>query len=544
MTTVLPAGLAPWAEALSLLDADLAAALGPLLRGLDGLMSRHADDPGAGGDPDGYGGISTRGTPERILASEWLLADELPLEFLRRVASGELLHLEPARRAPRRRGGVAVVLDCGPDQLGACRLVQLAALVVAYRRAQARGGELAVGLLGDEVGTWRTGGLGPILSGWLRGRRATVADPTQAAEWTAVLDPEDELWVFCGPRLSRALPGRRGVLVASESTWDDAGVTSVRVACADASVELAVPQHAIALRALRGGVFRSVTASVARSEGIRQARFMGAEARLLALGRDDAELLSVSVRDNSPSPKLKRYQLPGPAIAASCLGKRMIAAVIVDDELRIHTIGKRLGLVRDIAVSLSDFDTPPVPGLSPMHYDGRELLLPVAGKWYRICEDGLQSADDIAAVGTAPFNNLRVVREIEGRLVYRTWVSDSLDTRILFGPDDTMAWSDAPGLWHLTMDGREQGPVSTEDDAIGVVCLEDKPVLITLSGSGLIVRAVSAAGVRTHTKWSGGFAPPTLHPTRPWIVVQRTETTVQVGDLATGHILLTLSDRP
>src|SRR5260221_7467547 len=123
----LPPALAPWASTLALLDIELAAALGPVVRQLDQLISRH--DPGLGkhGELNGYDGITRRGDPARILASEWAIADAVPEEFLRRVAAAELLHLAPACQQDQSRGRGAILVDTGPDQLGAARLVQLAA---------------------------------------------------------------------------------------------------------------------------------------------------------------------------------------------------------------------------------------------------------------------------------------------------------------------------------------------------------------------------------------------------------------------------------
>src|SRR5919197_166509 len=148
----LPPALAPWAPALSALTPELAVTLGPMVRRLDDMISTYDPDSGGSGPLDGYEGLVWRGPPERLLASKWMLADELPFEFLRRAVTGELLYLAPARRRDRGRGRVVILVDAGPAQLGAARLVQLAALVVLHRRAAARRSELAVGILGEEAG--------------------------------------------------------------------------------------------------------------------------------------------------------------------------------------------------------------------------------------------------------------------------------------------------------------------------------------------------------------------------------------------------------
>ncbi len=70
MTTALrlPNALAPWAEALEVLDAEVAIALGPIIARLDQLIdSARFWVLASEGELDGYAGISRRGGPERLL---------------------------------------------------------------------------------------------------------------------------------------------------------------------------------------------------------------------------------------------------------------------------------------------------------------------------------------------------------------------------------------------------------------------------------------------------------------------------------------------
>ncbi|KOU26607.1 hypothetical protein, partial [Streptomyces sp. WM6368] len=92
-TTRLPAALAPWAGTLSAITPELAVAFGPLLHRLDALVGEREPVADLVGDPDGLGGLARSGRPDQLLASEWLLAEEYPEEFLRRLVDGELLHL-------------------------------------------------------------------------------------------------------------------------------------------------------------------------------------------------------------------------------------------------------------------------------------------------------------------------------------------------------------------------------------------------------------------------------------------------------------------
>ncbi|MDC6490630.1 hypothetical protein LN426_07100 [Pseudomonas syringae] len=127
-------------EQLPLL-ADLFARLNPLLGPLRGMQQ------GGVPEPDGLGDLHRRGPYERLLASEWLLADELPDEFLRRAVVGEHLFLAPQYRTHQANRMIVVLFDAGPLQLGGPRLVHLALLILLARRASEAGAELRWGSL-------------------------------------------------------------------------------------------------------------------------------------------------------------------------------------------------------------------------------------------------------------------------------------------------------------------------------------------------------------------------------------------------------------
>ncbi|NWF12616.1 hypothetical protein HX785_02870 [Pseudomonas reactans] len=144
----LPEALQPWREWLEWFApehlpvfADLLGRLNPLLGPLRGLHQ------GGVPEPDGLGDLHRRGPYERLLSSEWLLADEVPDEFLRRAVGGEHMFLAPQYRAREASRLIVVLFDAGPLQLGAARLVHLALLMLLARRAQEAGAQLRWGIL-------------------------------------------------------------------------------------------------------------------------------------------------------------------------------------------------------------------------------------------------------------------------------------------------------------------------------------------------------------------------------------------------------------
>ena len=144
----LPPELARWESELAALPPELARALAPWVGRLAVAIGPWSDARGRGdGEPDGVGALSRRGSYERLLASEWLLADELPDEFLRRAASSEHLFLATVRRAPSGSRRCVALFDAGPSQLGAPRIAHLALLIVLARRARDAGARFSWGVL-------------------------------------------------------------------------------------------------------------------------------------------------------------------------------------------------------------------------------------------------------------------------------------------------------------------------------------------------------------------------------------------------------------
>ncbi|MBN9620324.1 MAG: hypothetical protein J0H43_11430 [Actinobacteria bacterium] len=281
-----------------------------MVQRLDHLVSRTETTHPDHGAVDGYGGLTVRGNIDRVLISEWALADELPLEFLRRIAASELLYLSPSYRSDQGRGRIAVLLDTGPDQLGPGRLVQLAGLIVFHRRAEARGTELLIGVLGDEPGAWRTGPFTAQLAGWLSARRNHRAVAGEAEAWSTGLEHPDECWLFSGPEPISPCATRH-TIVTRICGWTEAGANAVEVVIDGDRTEFALPRSDEAVRALRGSLLRA-DPSVAAGAVLRDLHFPSTAPWLLARTATSAELASIRLDPGAVEPaRRQRHALPG-----------------------------------------------------------------------------------------------------------------------------------------------------------------------------------------------------------------------------------------
>lgn len=256
MTPELPVALRPWAASLAMFPDDLALAIGDLVRRLALALGEFRVDTARGtGEPDGFDGITRRGELERLLNTEWLLASELPDEFLRRVASAEVSYLKIAQRDPAKPRWSVALLDAGPAQIGSPRVGQLAALITLAARAERAHAKFRWALLQRPVGTWVEGLSESSIKAMLAGRSEIPASSSIDA-WLA--DPGAEsgdLWVLGSDELiSRSLPTRVSRLVFSERGIP--GASSLLVTCKPAAkqartVELPLPDSRTTVRVIR-----------------------------------------------------------------------------------------------------------------------------------------------------------------------------------------------------------------------------------------------------------------------------------------------------
>ena len=200
----LPRPLRPWQPWLGWFDARLAEQVGEMVRRLSELVGPAAAS-GHGGppEPDGLGDLRSRGPYERLLASEWLMAEELPDEFMRRAATSEHLFLAPQMRAAQVERSVVALFDCGPRALGAARIAHLAAWILLARRADEQGGTLRWGVL-QAPGALHPADAPTRLGDLMRARRMDAATAAHVVQWRETIAAsadagEREIWWIGAP---------------------------------------------------------------------------------------------------------------------------------------------------------------------------------------------------------------------------------------------------------------------------------------------------------------------------------------------------------
>ena len=367
--TALPDALRPWREWLSWFDPELAVQIGPLLQRLHPLLGAFRGQ-NQGGEPEleGLDDLRSRGSYEHLLASEWLLADEIPDEFLRRAASGEHVFLAPRPRARRADRSIVALFDAGPLQFGGPRLAHVALWILLARRAQQSQGEFRWGSL-QSPGELFEASSSADLKTLLHRRTFTLTEETKLAAWRAVLEEKavgGERWLI-GPSLSRDELQAAPVFTHRISLQRDLRGTSLDVALhergAERGVQLPLPEPTSAAPLLRGIFDRAAAprqyTSDPRAVALSRPPVISIDGTRVALAMRDepAALVFVVPRSAQDQPAVPRHQgwAHGcAALAMSFMGKRM--GVLLADDRQLRFWGTKLAMTP--YPPLEDFHAP------------------------------------------------------------------------------------------------------------------------------------------------------------------------------------------
>ena len=255
----LPPSLAQWAKYLRIFPEEVSLALNPILQRVYMLIG--SPQPRLNekeGEPDGFDGLNRRGTYERLLLSEWMLADELEDEFMRRAVMGEHLFLNRARSSPMATRASLALFDAGPSQIGSPRIAHIAALIVLANRADSAGSTFSWGVLQQpETPAYREVSASNIIN-LLEARSHSEVSDTHVTAWEeqlATWSGLDDVWLIGGKRLSRIQTEKRTSRLYVEDTLEP-DKRQLRLSSNSASglvseVTLELPKNDISTRILR-----------------------------------------------------------------------------------------------------------------------------------------------------------------------------------------------------------------------------------------------------------------------------------------------------
>jgi hypothetical protein len=475
-----------------------------------GPLSRPAEE--ISDDPNGYEGLSRRGSYERLLISEWLLADEAPEEFLRRAAQREHAFLALSFHRPGGSRRSLALFDAGPELIGEPRVGQLAALVVLSQRARRDGATFGWGVLQDEARrVWDEVTPASVLQ-LLFSRTTRTARAEDAADWaqTAGAPLEaDDLWVVGSPRTVQA-GGAAASRVELEDPLElgrrDLVATVRRKGAAPRPVELPLPAAADCVRLLRDpfSVRRApVTPQKPQLSPANGIAFAQNGRRLLVRHRDGS--VSAHPVPNSPrmSPGLpKTFELRPEETLIAAGWMRGARVVLVQDEAgySLHGLQRR---AEPVTYSL-DGKARPSPGTAPaplpaLLYVREESLLERGSNFVQVF---LDAEGHLFALGGGPDRAIhRVASDVvacaerEGRLHLIRGVKGETGYLLLYNVDgkDVGMTSGMPGL-HAFFGGDSQWvAVEKEPDHWDVFTEAPRARRYSMNAAGSEVFGVTAS---------------------------------------------------
>ncbi len=190
-----------WRVLLADLRPDLSAALGAAAGAVESVLGRLGEGPLAPSAPEGVDGIGFRVPPARWLVSALLTAHEAPDLWWADALEGRVLGTRLRTEAPSRPEDVVVLFDAGPSQLGAARVVHVAALLVLHGRAAAAGLRLGWGVAQAEGLSWLDPDADPraAAEALLAARTARLVTSEDLDGWDARVDAGVSRWWVGAP---------------------------------------------------------------------------------------------------------------------------------------------------------------------------------------------------------------------------------------------------------------------------------------------------------------------------------------------------------
>lgn len=377
----LPRALAQWAPYLDIFPPAVGLGLAPLVRRVALAIGPLANRAGRdGSEPDGFDGLTRRGSYERLMLSELAVADEYPDEFIRRAAMGEHLFYRLALQSPMRSRTSAALFDAGPNQLGSPRVAHIAVLVALARRAEAAGARFGWSVLQRPDLPIFTDVTPESVTRLLALKTSGEATDDQLSVWRERVGEwaePDDLWLVGGARLGRLGPARGLSRIEIVDPCDPASsrieLTVRTVASAPRAVALDLPDDASCARLLRDpfGTAVGETVRVAGPYAPKSKLLFDASGVKLFARNERGQIVAYPV-PNSPRAGVGWPKLPGPyptgkVFAAGRAFRKMVIA---------STDGVMIVL---------DTSRRPAPLPTPGHY--RPLGVPLSA--FRVDDDGL-----------------------------------------------------------------------------------------------------------------------------------------------------------
>lgn len=202
----LPKPFKMWQPWLSWFDEDLQPIVADLLLQLNNLLGPMKESMwNAQQQLSGLGDLRKRGSYEHLLSSEWLIAEEEPDEFIRRVIAHEHLFLNPIPEKSKANGVIIGLFDSGILQLGVPRVVHLILMLLLNIRSHNHNSQFYWGVIQNKPKLRQFDNIYDLQM-LLKNRTIQLVNNTMVTNWSEYLTQSqlnyDECWLI-GPNYTK-----------------------------------------------------------------------------------------------------------------------------------------------------------------------------------------------------------------------------------------------------------------------------------------------------------------------------------------------------
>lgn len=399
----LPGTLAVWEPQLRIFPEEIALALGPMIQRIAAVVGAYHPSHAEGHVfPDGFAGLAKRGTYDRLIPSDWMLAEEVPEEFMRRSVMGEHLFWKVAWREPAQTRRTTVLFDAGPEQLGAPRLLHLAALAVFEARARNARTNFQWGILQRAKDGPMPGLSVAEVEVLLEVRGCASARPEDFEAWSSRLSAEDEgpageIWVVGSERLRKFLPDDVSALFVNDLAVP--GERKLQAVCRPAGrhariVELDLPRAEACVQMLRDPFHAAVASRrhVDMKAPVSAMVLNPVGSRLWAkMASGDIVSLAVPNSPRQPAGNLRQYEPLSrfAQVAVGLIGRSVLLVSVDTSSLALQV--RRIGRAPIYAIGEGLYEFPDAQTRPLFRYDNLTLCV-----WHNVAhqQPGLYLIDE------------------------------------------------------------------------------------------------------------------------------------------------------
>ena len=288
-----------WWEQLDFLAPDVRDDLGQLMSQLDRGLPL-STKTASSGEPAGWAGLVSKGPWERLVTSEWAVAESYPEEFVRRADEGELGFWEQAMESHQAARSLWVWVDAGPDQLGVCRVVQLAILFWLQKKCLSSGGQFYWGVVQEPECGYEKLGADEVFT-FLKAR--SVDPPRRPPERMGSL----ETWCLGGLSWGSQVPRRINHL-----SLEQIGTNLVELRAFGRRLEFELPASKRAVRLLRSPMVWELPAREKPVTPVQDGSlaFSANAQKLIIASHESITILPLPSSLNEPPGRARVYNVP------------------------------------------------------------------------------------------------------------------------------------------------------------------------------------------------------------------------------------------